>query len=182
MELSGDVEMIEESVVGGSQQLMMTTCPHKENQENPHCSGSIEHPSKGKATLGVIIRNERGSIIEGNTKEIPAVSSRFTEAAAVREACLMTHTLNLNNAVIEGDNTEVILFSANEDDPSWEIATLLEDIRNCAKNLNFQFSHTPRANNKAGDWIAKACMSKSLPPNWKLKAILLFDCNYDFNI
>ena len=71
----------------------------------------------------------------------------------------MTHTLNLNNAVIEGDNREVILFSANEDEPSREIATLLEDIRNCAKNPILTYTKSKQPGRRLGT-KAKACMSK----------------------
>ncbi|CAK9143116.1 unnamed protein product [Ilex paraguariensis] len=74
---------------------------------------------KNKAALGDIIRDEKGAVIDGKTKDIQPTSSRFSEVVAVREACLMACTMQLNNAGIESDNKEVILLSENEDDPPW---------------------------------------------------------------
>ncbi|CAK9185696.1 unnamed protein product [Ilex paraguariensis] len=88
----------------------------------------------------------------------PRVSSQHSEAAAVREACVMVTTQQMQNATIESNNASIINFSVTEEAPARKIAAFMDDIRECA--------NTPRTTNKPAHWITKKCLSQSLPLDW----------------
>ncbi|CAK9159148.1 unnamed protein product [Ilex paraguariensis] len=79
--------------------------------------------------MGIIVRNRRGQLADGRAKSIAALSSRFSEAAAVREACMMARSVQLQNAMIESDSAEIIHLSSTQIVPPWEIVVFIEDIK-----------------------------------------------------
>ncbi|XP_028112211.1 uncharacterized protein LOC114310437 [Camellia sinensis] len=118
------------------------------------------------AVLAVILRDSKGNLLDGCAKSCEASSAAQAKAHAIRLAYLMAQALNLSRVEIESDNKSVISLCIFETVPPWEYSAIILDIRGLASPNSISFSWTRRTNNEAAHWVAKACLSKSLPVNW----------------
>ncbi|CAK9185628.1 unnamed protein product [Ilex paraguariensis] len=100
----------------------MTWSPPGQGNLKINCDGDGTFNTGGqKASMGNIIRNHLGKVVDGRAKSIPGISSLYSEAAAVSEACIMAVTLQFKNAIIENDNAFIITYGAIEEAPPWEV-------------------------------------------------------------
>ncbi|CAK9166743.1 unnamed protein product, partial [Ilex paraguariensis] len=79
--------------------------PLASDQLKLNCDEAFKQHQQQSA-IGIVIRNERGILLNGKAMQIPAVSSLYAEAAAVREATVMAQVLGLNRAIVESDNLQ----------------------------------------------------------------------------
>ncbi|XP_028067873.1 uncharacterized protein LOC114270535 [Camellia sinensis] len=119
-----------------------------------------EHSSS--AVMAVILRDSKGNLLDGCAKSIKASSAVQAEAHAVCMACLMAQALILSQVEIKVTTKCCV----SEIVPPWEYNAVIMGIRGLASPTSVLFSWTRRNNNEAAHWVAKACLSKSLPVNW----------------
>lgn len=84
----------------------------------------------------------------------------------MRLAAQMAIASNLDSAIIESDNQEVIKLGVSEQVPPCETLAIFLDIRHLARQGNFQLKWTNRTNNRAAHWVAQACVHNELPVGW----------------
>ncbi|KAL7212958.1 hypothetical protein ACSBR2_015621 [Camellia fascicularis] len=103
------------------------------------------------------------------------------EARAVRMACAFSHTLNLRQVHVEGDNKSVINLSVSELVPPWDCQAIIHDIRSAQFRRNISFSWTPRNTNRVAHWVASCHLKGKLSLDWvvhpplELRSILSLD-------
>ncbi|KAF7154379.1 hypothetical protein RHSIM_Rhsim01G0155500 [Rhododendron simsii] len=114
---------------------------------------------------GIILRDDRGHLVDGRRFRISASSAFLAEASVLREACLFAKALNLSSVCIENDNVQLISLSVSELVPPWQALAIISDIRLFANELRLSFCWTPREGNEAAHWIASSKAS-SLGLDW----------------
>ncbi|KAF7140294.1 hypothetical protein RHSIM_Rhsim06G0103400 [Rhododendron simsii] len=114
---------------------------------------------------GIILRDDRGHLVDGRRFRISASSAFLAEASVLREACLFAKALNLSSVCIENDNVQLISLSVSELVPPWQALAIISDIRLLASELRLSFCWTPREGNEAAHWIASSKAS-SLGLDW----------------
>ncbi|KAI8013329.1 hypothetical protein LOK49_LG05G02143 [Camellia lanceoleosa] len=82
-----------------------------------NCDVAIKKGSHSASTA-VLLRDDRGNLIDGRTQRWRVNSSLQGEALACRSACQLAVAWNLNSVEIEGDNKDVINLCVSEDTPS----------------------------------------------------------------
>ncbi|CAK9140426.1 unnamed protein product [Ilex paraguariensis] len=89
----------------GKREVQQTDLPlHQEQSSgftNPLslcCDGAFK---KDTAAIGVILKCSNETIVEGIAEQVLAVSSLFSEAAVIREACLLASATGLRNVTKE---------------------------------------------------------------------------------
>ena len=106
------------------------------------------------------------------------------EATAVRDGIITALEAGYRRIAVEGDNQIVISAIQSRIKPPWQIASIIEDIKNLSKGCeDISFTHIYREGNRAADWIAKhgsSIRSISLtlfhyPPSRELQCILTDD-------
>ncbi|KAL7247442.1 hypothetical protein ACSBR2_002370 [Camellia fascicularis] len=103
------------------------------------------------------------------------------ETQAVRMACAFSHTLNLRQVHVEGDNKVVIDLSVSELVPSWDCQAIIHDIQFARSRRNISFSWSPRSTNRVAHWVASCHLKGMLLLAWvvhpplELRTILSLD-------
>ncbi|GMQ05608.1 hypothetical protein CsSME_00050572 [Camellia sinensis var. sinensis] len=124
--------------------------PPRQGRFKANCDVAIR-PGSSRVSTAVLLRDCKGSVVEGAVRMEGVRSVMQGEAMAVRWACLMARSLNPSQVEIAGDNKAVIC---------------LCDIRRLANQCNFSFLWTPREANSAAHWTARAFLNGVLPSNW----------------
>ncbi|KAI8546656.1 hypothetical protein RHMOL_Rhmol07G0136800 [Rhododendron molle] len=114
---------------------------------------------------GIILRNDRGHLVDGRRFRISSSSAFLAEASVLREACLFAKALNLSSVCVENDNAQLISLCVSELVPPWKALAIISDIRLLASNLRLSFCWTSREGNEAAHWIASS-QASSLGLNW----------------
>ncbi|CAK9144345.1 unnamed protein product [Ilex paraguariensis] len=143
------------------------------------CDGAYKGKSQ-KATAGIIVRNHKRELVGGKVITVPPVSSFLSEAVAVKEACLVSISIELVTTTIENDNAKVKLQRGRA---PWEIVVIIGDIKQDAIDHALNFVQIPRTLNKPAYWIASEFLKQSLPIGWVSSpprdfcVLLQADCN-----
>ena len=131
--------------------------------------------------LGVILRNEFGSVVGCYSKVVNGVSSpKEAEALGLREAARWLLELRVSNVIVELDAKGVYdVFYSKALDRS-EFGMLIQDCRSLFLDQSFTLYHVKRQANAAADALAKATSSFASPSFWRdasplVGAILAFD-------
>lgn len=128
-----------------------------------NCDGSFKD---GKASIGVLGRNNIGTIIDGHGCLVKASSPLHAEVLAIREGCSLAYQRNFHSAYIESDSLVAISLASSDTTPPWHVAAVVEDIRIIASRLNLKFYFIPRFCNAPAHWIAKKALHSALPLDW----------------
>ncbi|KAL7193375.1 hypothetical protein ACSBR2_025064 [Camellia fascicularis] len=88
------------------------------------------------------------------------------KARAVRMACVFSHTLNLRQVHVEGDNKSVITLSVSELVPPRDCQAIIHDIRFARSRRNISFSWLPRSTNRVAHWVASCHLKGMLLLDW----------------
>ncbi|KAI8526992.1 hypothetical protein RHMOL_Rhmol12G0042100 [Rhododendron molle] len=88
---------------------------------------------------GIILRDNRGHLVDGRRFRISSTSAFLAEASVLREACLFAKALNLSSVCIENDNVQLISLNVSELVPPWEALAIISDIRLLASELRVSF-------------------------------------------
>ncbi|CAK9183949.1 unnamed protein product [Ilex paraguariensis] len=80
--------------------------PPASDQLKLNCDGAVKHHQQ-QSVIGIVIRNERGILLNGKTMQIPTVSSLYAEAVVVRETTVMVQVLGLNKTIVESGNADL---------------------------------------------------------------------------
>ncbi|KAL7189189.1 hypothetical protein ACSBR1_038949 [Camellia fascicularis] len=122
--------------------------------------------SRGRRAVAVLLRDEKGNLLDGIATKIRLTTVVQGEAIAVRLACAMTRALQCAAVEIESDNKFVIHLCVSEGVPPWEICAVIQDIRSLGHSGGLAFKWSPRVRNKAAHWVATACLHDYLPLHW----------------
>ncbi|KAI8567516.1 hypothetical protein RHMOL_Rhmol02G0128800 [Rhododendron molle] len=107
-----------------------------------NCDASWSRDLK-KGWGGIILKNDRGHLVDGRRFRISSSSAFLAEDSVLREACLFAKALNLSSVCIENDNAQLISLCVSELVPPWEALAIISDIRLLASNLRLSFCWTP---------------------------------------
>lgn len=128
-----------------------------------NCDGSFKD---GIGSIGVLGKNNLGTLIDGNAKLISATSALQAEVLAIWEACQLAFQRQSFFAHIESDCSIAKSLAKSTRAPPWHVALIIEDIRAFASKLNLSFYFIPRSFNAPTHWLAKMARSMLLPTNW----------------
>jgi hypothetical protein len=119
--------------------------------------------------VGVIIRNEAGSVIAAMCAVIPFITDpTVAEAVALWRAVTLCGELTLQRIQFEGDAKEIVLAINNQGPCRCRYGHLIEASRNSLRGFPFwAVSYTRRDTNEAAHWLAKASLSMSLNFVWR---------------
>lgn len=120
----------------------------------------------GKASIGVLGRNNFGTIIDGHGFLVNASSPLHAEVLAIREACTLAYQRQFHSALIESDSRIAVMLASLDETPPWQVAAVIEDVRFLAAMLSLKFHFIPRLCNAPAHWIAKQALYSALPLNW----------------
>ena len=130
---------------------------------------------KGKAGLGVVIRNHAGEIIAALSEKIPQPPLvTCLELLVARHATIFVHEVGLHESILEGDSETVIKFLQKGDMFQFAYGHLFKDTMLNVNSLrSSSFSHTYRKGNSVVDALAKKARfssnltiwMKSVPPD-----------------
>jgi len=146
-----------------------------------NCDGA---KSPRGTSAGFIIRSWTGRMILAGTRFLEHAPILVAEATAVRDGIIAALEAGYRRLAVEGDNQVVISALQSRIKPPWQIASIIEDIKNLAKGgEDISFIHIYREGNRAADWIAKhgsSIRSTYLtlfhyPPSRELQCILAED-------
>ncbi|KAL7221240.1 hypothetical protein ACSBR1_023232 [Camellia fascicularis] len=96
--------------------------------------------ARKKASLAVVLRYDKGTMIEGLVNLSYSSSMKQGEARAVRLACTFLQSLGLNHVQIERDKNAVIELRVSELVPPWNCLAILQDISQCQSSKHYSFS------------------------------------------
>ncbi|KAL7249779.1 hypothetical protein ACSBR1_011873 [Camellia fascicularis] len=102
-----------------------------------------------QAEVVTILRDCKGELIDGLTKQSCISSSLQGEALACCLACQLAQDYNLSMVEVEGGNKLAIHLCVSDDIPPWECGAIVNDIKMLATRGNLSFHWCPRAANGA---------------------------------
>ncbi|XP_021746156.1 uncharacterized protein LOC110712039 [Chenopodium quinoa] len=112
--------------------------------------------SAGKAAVGVVGRNEDGTIVLTATQSIVQQSPEIAEAVAVRYGMIIARRFGFENIWIESDSLNVISCISPNSKGHAPIFNVFDDIRMCRAGFNSCiFSHAKRCCNTVAHLIAR---------------------------
>ena len=118
-----------------------------------NCDGAKSHSG---ASAGFVIRSWTGRMLLAGARFLEQAPILVAEATAVRDGLIAALEAGYRCIAVEGDNQVVISAIQARIKPPWQIATIIEDIRNLSKGCeDISFKHIYREGNMAADWIAK---------------------------
>ncbi|KAL7161387.1 hypothetical protein ACSBR2_041945 [Camellia fascicularis] len=105
--------------------------------------------SRGRGAVAVLLRDDKGKLVDGIVASIRMTSALQGEATAVRLACSMARALHCATVEVESDCKTLIQLCVSERVPPWEICAVMNDIRFMARSGGLAFKWCPRIQNKA---------------------------------
>ncbi|CAK9177948.1 unnamed protein product [Ilex paraguariensis] len=87
--------------------------PSVENKAKFSRDGAYKH-NNPTMSVGIIVRNSRGHLIEGRGMTFSVVSSLLSKAIALCEACLLAISMQSKEAMMKSNNKELVQLSAME--------------------------------------------------------------------
>ena len=118
-----------------------------------NCDGAKS--SRG-ASAGFVLRNWTGSFIMAGTRYLAHAPILVAEVTAIRDGLKAALEAGYRHIEVEGDNQVVISAIQGRISPPWQIASLIEDIKNLSQDCSdIYFKHIYREGNMAADWVAK---------------------------
>jgi len=97
-----------------------------------------------------------GSFIMAGARFLEQAPILVAEATAVRDGLKSALEAGFRHIEVEGDNQVVIHAIQGQITPPWQIAPIIEDIRNLSAGAaDISFHHIYREGNMAADWMAK---------------------------
>lgn len=124
----------------------------------------VDNGKEGKTAA--VIRDWKGSLVNGSTGSCEIASTLQGELNAIRMACKMAASMEINQATIESDCQQAIKLSVSEQDPPWDVMALVFDIRYFRNLLGLSFSWVRREANGLAHEVATSFKKGKLPLNW----------------
>ncbi|KAI8020213.1 putative ribonuclease H protein [Camellia lanceoleosa] len=151
--------------------LAETQCPRPHRVPLPsglwklNCDSATDL-SRGRGVVVVLLRDDKGNLVDGIAASIRMTTALQGEATAVRLVCFMARALHCATVEVESDCKTLIQQCVSEGVPLWEICAVLNDIRFMASSGGLVFKWSPRIQNRAAHWVALACLREALPVDW----------------
>ncbi|RYQ81106.1 hypothetical protein Ahy_Scaffold1g107111 [Arachis hypogaea] len=125
--------------------------------------------STAEGATAVVIRDNSGKLLTGESMRIRAYSSLAAEAEAMRRALILATNLNMEQILIESDNLPLVQ-AVKSKTYIGEVESILRDIFLLAESLsNCGFTWVPREGNKVANGVAKCSLTGRLEENWRRK-------------
>jgi ribonuclease HI len=142
----------------------------------------------GKASFGVVIRNESGRVILSAWGEIrDAVSAEETEHVACREGVKLAAQWSLLLTILESDCSTVINFLMSPDVQRSQSAFTISETRQAAEGLpSIKFKHVGREQNRVAHELAQLGRRLSHNAVWNdrgpvcVEQLVAQECNHVF--
>ncbi|XP_015941093.1 uncharacterized protein LOC107466614 [Arachis duranensis] len=123
--------------------------------------------SKAVGAIAVVIWDNSGRLLLGESMRIIAHSSLAAEAEAMRRALILATNFNLEQILIESDNLPLVQEVKSKTYIA-EVEPILRDILLLAESLpNCGFTWVPREGNKIADGVTKCSLIGQLEENWR---------------
>ena len=123
------------------------------------------------AAIVFIVRDSNGWLLDGSAQLLHASSSLHSECLALEAALLFAKENDLHNILFESDCQLLVNYLSPADSiPDWTCEIIIDNIRTSGSFIrNHSFKWIPREANATADWIAKASLSRSCPPDWNVR-------------
>ncbi|KDP29625.1 hypothetical protein JCGZ_18787 [Jatropha curcas] len=119
------------------------------------------------AGIAIICRNDEGELIDGLSCRKPCSSALVGETYALLEATNLANSMNDQNVIFETDSELLLKAVTNPSSVFWEISSCVQSIALGLHNLpSSSLEWVGRLANQPADWIAKSCLSGTLPLNF----------------
>lgn len=115
------------------------------------------------AAFAVVQRNWEGQIVNGFASLIKVTSPLQGELLAIRFACCMMKSQSINDGSIESDCQTAIKLSVSELVPPWEVATVVDDIKQMQQESGVTLAWIKRKANGLAHILAKKKLCGLLP-------------------
>lgn len=126
-----------------------------------NCDGAYSS-SRSKAAFGFLARDSGGQALFWRTGKVVASSALFTEAWALRIACVTAVDQEITRAVFEWDCKEIIDCLSREDYKCpWEIEVVIADVKRWAAQREWSFSWVNREKNRVAHWLASQHLARN---------------------
>lgn len=122
----------------------------------------------GKGSIGVIVRDDEGRIIDGLCGSCCLSSGFMVEASALKMVVSLAERFVGSRIVVESDCSELVLaMKSRSASVVWGCSALLRDIIAALdSNDNFSISSIERNANLVTDWLAKCGAKEIYLLNW----------------
>lgn len=145
-----------------------------------NCDASFDKAS-GKGFMGIVCRNDKGSVLTATSKPVFASSPLIVEALSLREAASLAYNLDLQSVISESDNQRSIDVCKGKLKKG-EIRGIVEDIKRLTEGLTFKdLSWVSREGNQVAHTIAMMARDNQLHGSWnrlppdKLRRVIVLD-------
>lgn len=142
--------------------------PLKEGQININCDVAFSKESK-EAGIEIIVRDSRGSMVEGCCRRVEASTAFMAEVLAAREAARIAMNKGFNNFILDFDCLELVKGLRGEAEfGEWRSKEVVEDTVMLLSELRAAgMCWTHRRGNLAADWLAKAVVRRGCTVGWE---------------
>ena len=130
--------------------------------------GACSIDGSGISGVGVIIRDEYGSVIAALCKVLPShFTAEWTEYLALEQGVLLAQELNLSHVIFEFDASLVIL-AVSQGNFGGPMGHFVQSIRSARSFLSYcLFQHVKRNYNRAIHVLAQAAKCNHFTHLWK---------------
>lgn len=116
--------------------------------------------------VAVVVRDDKGVLIDGSAFPINASSALQGELEAIRKACFMARDSYCLPVTIESDKKQAISISVSELVPPWEVHPVVTDIRDVGQQIGLNIVWAKTTANKVAHQVAALALKKKLPLDW----------------
>ena len=137
-----------------------------------NCDGAFLMKNSGKwvenAGIGVVIRDEEGKVIAGESRRILVKSGEEAEAEAVKEGMILVERCGMKKVIVETDSEIVYKeIKGVADKGNWRIYPYVKDIQGRRNRFEgFECVWSSRKANQTVDWVAKQVRKGMCVLNW----------------
>ncbi|KAL4319964.1 hypothetical protein GQ457_18G004200 [Hibiscus cannabinus] len=137
----------------------------------PPCAGFVKcncdascDPITGEASAVLIICNDVGHILEGDTRLFKACYANAAKVVAIRLGFFLTVRADFSFVIFESDCANVIQHLSSKSLSSWNSVAIEDVILNISAAFpSFSFVYVKMECNPTAEWVAKAAKNGCCP-------------------
>ncbi|KAF7820511.1 reverse transcriptase [Senna tora] len=134
-----------------------------------NCDAAFDE-SSGVAGIGVLVRDDKGRLVDGCCIRAKACSMNMAESLALKEALGICLKLHIDTCLIGSDCLNLVTV-VNQMDVNWDWlcpGIMKEILLMCGQLCWPSILHIKRIGNKAADWVARSVVRRMCPMDWVL--------------
>ncbi|XVE60466.1 hypothetical protein DITRI_Ditri05aG0130900 [Diplodiscus trichospermus] len=131
-----------------------------------NCDGGFYSSAK-RASIGVVVRNHDGKLIDDLNEIVKADCPIVAEATVVKMGVQIAVNSGYSNVIVETDSANLFTDVVGKGVKNWKFWSLVQEIRNYLNKIpNNQFRLIRRIANQATNWIAAQTIKGKCREDW----------------